>query len=556
MSDFAPGGWTRRRFLATAAGAVASTALPRLPARADEDWRAGSLTHLIPAASHERFAIKCSFADPLDAAPILRIGKREISGLATDSERRFFSFDAGGLAPDVEYTLELVDRSGSALCDPWPLRTQPSPDSRPEFVRVLAYTCAGGRPDHGGDAPWFLPLAVRRRLLRRALSFRPQAVIAIGDHVYWDQRSALEHLDLEYARSTRAYYERVGWLDLSLPVLGTRNETSLKAIVGPQISELYGVLLRSTPSYFVNDDHDYFENDDADEQMVTFPPERYQHEFARFTRNAYLPEFLPDPDRPLLLSGTGAGDRAAGISEAFGTFRYGRLAEALLYDCTGYLTLKGEHAGLVPREVERWLHERTKDPSAAQLFHIPSHPFGWSAGKWREWYPDVADVGDGPGPVVVRTGVKAGKRHGLTTKRQKYLWQAGWWRQHQRLLESLHAQPGRAPIVLSGDLHATGHAALVRSGSLDLSSNPVHAVLTGTVGTARGWPSEVRGTPPLPATGVSQRAHAEVTEKNGFTLLDITPSDVTIRLFAWRSGEPLEAIDSLEPYHTTSIRRP
>ena len=147
--------------------------------------------------------------------------------------------------------VERVDRSGSALCDPWPLRTQPSPDSRPEFVRVLAYTCAGGRPDHGGDAPWFLPLAVRRRLLRRALSFRPQAVIAIGDHVYWDQRSALEHRNREYARSTRAYFERVGWLDRSLPVLGTRNEASLKAAVGPQISELYGVLLRSTPSYFV-----------------------------------------------------------------------------------------------------------------------------------------------------------------------------------------------------------------------------------------------------------------------------------------------------------------
>ena len=83
----------------------------------------------------------------------------------------------------------------------------------------------------------------------------------------------------------------------------------------------------------------------------------------------------------------------------------------------------------------------------------------------------------------------------------------------------------------------------------------MHAVLTGPVGTARGWPSEARGTPPLPATGVSHRTHAEVMEKNGFTLLDITPSDVTIRLFAWRSGEPLEAIDSLEPYYTTSIRR-
>lgn len=32
----------------------------------------------------------------------------------------------------------------------------------------------------------FLPLAVRNRLLRRGLSFRPDAVVANGDHVYWD----------------------------------------------------------------------------------------------------------------------------------------------------------------------------------------------------------------------------------------------------------------------------------------------------------------------------------------------------------------------------------
>lgn len=541
--------WTRRRFIGAAAAAAAGTGLSRSPARAEDGWRAGPLQHLIPAASHDRVALKCSFAEPLDFVPVLRIGGRPVAGRGTDTERRFFSFDASGLEPDTEYALQLLG-GGETLCDPWPLRTFPLPVAQPESVRFLAYTCAGGHPESGR----FLPLAVRRRLLRRALSFRPRALIAIGDHIYWDQRTVLYNRGEERGRQVREFYEQIGWLDLSLPALGTSNETSLKAAAGPQIAELYGVMLRSTPSYFVSDDHDYYENDDADPQMVTLPPDRYQVEFARFTRNAYLPEFLPDVERPLAISGTGAGDREPGISEAFGTFRYGRLAEVLIYDCARYLSLKGVHAGLVPPETEHWLHQRTRDQAVAQLFHVPSHPFGWSAGKWREWYPDVADLDDG-GATVSRIGDFAGSNFRLTTEREKYFWQEGWWRQHQRLLESLTSQSQRAGIVLSGDLHAIGHSVLEGSGDLDLSSNPAHAVLTGPLGTLGGWPSAARGTPPLAASGVVHDVRGETFEKNGFALFDVTPSEVTVRLFAWKTGEPESAIDDLEPYHTAVIRR-
>ena len=57
----------------------------------------------------------------------------------------------------------------------------------------------------------------------------------------------------------------------------------------------------------------------------------------------------------------------------------------------------------------------------------------------------------------------------------------------------------------------------------------------------------------MPAIGMSHRPLGEVHEKNGFTLLDITPGDVTVSLFAWKTGEPVEAIDSLQPYHTYVI---
>lgn len=540
--------WSRRRFVATAATAAGLSAIPRLYARGDEGWNSGAVAHLLPTANHERFAIKASFIEPLDAFPILHVGDTRTTGRPTDSANQYFSFDIDGLEPDVEYPLKLTDNAGEPLCDTWPLRTFPNPDAAPESVRLVAYTCAGGHPD---DNDWFLSIDVRRRLLKRALSFEPQAVIAIGDHIYYDQRTELENRGEEYGRNQRAFYEQVGWLDRSLPALGTSNEASLKAAIGPQIGQLYGTLMRSTPSFFVSDDHDYFENDDADATMVTFPPDHYQLEFARFSRNIFLPEFLPDWHRPVAMPGTGAGDRAPGISEAFGTLRYGRLVEALIYDCARFLSLKDGRAGLIPPEAERWLHERTRDESVAQLLHIPSHPFGWSAGKWREWYPDVLDIEDG-----ARPGADVGDaRVGLTTDREKYLWQSGWWDQHQRLLNSLGVQKQRPAVVLSGDLHAIGHSTIERSRDLDLTDNPVHAVLTGTLGTRNGWPSDYRGTPPLPAIGLRHEGHGEVFEKNGFTLLDIEPDTITVRLFAWKTGEPEGNIDSLAPYHSYTIRR-
>ena len=142
----------------------------------------------MPAACHDRIAIKATFAEPPECPVFLKASDRLVAGRPTDSDSRFFAFDIDDLEADVEYTLQLVDAGGDALCDPWPLRTFPDPDARPEHVRLLAFTCAGGDPD---DTYWFLPLEIRRRLLRRALSFNPRAVIAIGDHVYWDQRTEL-----------------------------------------------------------------------------------------------------------------------------------------------------------------------------------------------------------------------------------------------------------------------------------------------------------------------------------------------------------------------------
>ena len=103
----------------------------------------------------------------------------------------------------------------------------------------------------------FLPPAVRNRMLRRGLSFKPDAAVANGDHVYWDllapkagPRLGGSKAALEYARFDRA-----------APILGGANESALLRVAGEQISPLYGTLCRSTPVYFLQDDHDHFDND-------------------------------------------------------------------------------------------------------------------------------------------------------------------------------------------------------------------------------------------------------------------------------------------------------
>ena len=590
MSD-----WTRRRFFRT--GATAAAALGGLSAgrsswadrHTEDGWEQGDLMHLVPGANHERIVVKCSFRSPRPP-PLLRIDGVRFAARTTDSEARYFAFDAPGLQPDHAYTLRLVDAEDAPLTDPWPLKTYPAPDAQPDSVRLLAYTCAGGYPSYASEPQPFLSprlcaverhrgavrrrralgrwglgpntepsarrlaaLALRRRLLARALSFAPDAAIAIGDHVYWDQRTQLDSARADVRQRAHAWYASRGMLDRGLPAKGTVNEAAIKNAVEPQFAELYGVMLRSTPSYFVSDDHDYYENDEATDRFVTLPPHAYQLSFARFTRDLFMPEFLPDPERPTLMSGAGAGDRGAGISESFGTFRYGNLAEALIYDCARFLSLKGDVGGLVPPEAEAWLKARTADQRVRHVFHVPSHPFGWTAGKWREWYPDVADVGEG-NTAVAQIRADGGDTVRLTTKRRKFHWQRGWFLQHQRLLASLAGQPERAGIVLSGDLHATGHVRIRQSADLDFR-NPVHAILTGPLGTGLGWPSRARGTPPLIATGLEVDELAGVREKNGFTLLDIDAGSVTVRLFEWRRGEPEAAIDTLEPYHTHTIRR-
>jgi hypothetical protein len=532
----------RRQFLRSSAATAFSLAVPAdlfaeatsVNAPASAAWDAGDLRHLLPTVSDSRILIKASFNTPLDEAPTLNVGSTSVRGRIGDTRGEHWHFYATDLQPRRAYTLSLTGAKGRPLCEPWQLATFPGPDERPEKFRLLIYTCGGGHEVHK-----FLPTAARNRLLRRGLSFQPDAIVANGDQVYWDLLAPVGGKIFQTPEAIKL----AGTFDRSGIVLGGDNESVLKRAAGPQIVPVYGTDFRSTPMFFMQDDHDYFDNDEATDDIVTFPPTAFMLQLARATQGMYYPEFLPDVARPLGLPYSSAADRVWGVSESFGTLRYGKLAEILMYDIRRTLTLAGPSAVYVDLEVEKWLKARSSATDVTHLVHVPSNPPGWTAGKWGEWYPDVL------GPD--------GK---LTADIAKPYWQSGWLKQHDRLIEAIAAMRSRAPLIISGDLHAIGIGRMLRSGTLDLRSNPITTVLSGPVGsrpTPLGWPSGRRGTGAMPPAHLDMDEQVKPIEQHGFTLVDFTPDKMLLRMFKWDwRTQAVEAMDTLEPFHTAELIRP
>lgn len=532
----------RRDFLRAAAASPLLSALPhelfaQTTARpsAGGTWDSGSVRHLLPTVNDTQILLKVSLNTPVSQPPRLLVDSTTVPGRMTDTRGETWAFHATRLSPARRYTLSLQTGAGRSLCEPWDLSTFPAADARPDTLRVLFFTCAGGH-----ESLRYLPFAVRSRMLRRALSFRPHAAVANGDHVYWDLRSPLTAQNLG-GGAQRAREIGGGTFDRSDVVLGSENEMILKRAAGPQITSVYGTDFRSTPVFFIQDDHDYFENDDAYDEIVTFPPDAFMTSMARATQSLYYPEFLPDPTRPRGLAGSSLAGGGLPISESFGTLRYGRLAEVLLYTVRRTMTLAGPSAVFLDGEVEGWLTRRMASSDVTHVVNAPSNPPGWSAGKWGEWYPDVLN--------------RDGK---LTTDIAKPYWQTGWLKQHDRLLAAMSGMRGRIPLSMSGDLHAIGVGHIRRSGTLDLSVNPVVTVLTGPVGTSpSGWPSSIRKVGATPPAHLSIEERLKPIEQHGFTLADFSRDGITLRFFKWDvNTESPDALDRLEPFHTAELNRP
>jgi hypothetical protein len=204
------------------------------------------------------------------------------------------------------------------------------------------------------------------------------------------------------------------------------------------------------------------------------------------------------------------------------------------------VTLAGPSAVFLDPDVERWLMDRMAAKDTAHLINIPSNPPGWSAGKWGEWYPDLLDAN--------------GK---LSIEKPKPYWQSGWLKQHDRLMAAMSAMPDRIPLVVSGDLHAIADGRMMRTGSVDLGKHPVNVVLSGPLGSGDlVWPSAFRGVGAMPSVHLDMKEDLKPIEENGFIIADLTPDKIVLRFFRWNAHrDSLEAIDRLEPFRTSELKR-
>src|SRR5678815_3157211 len=98
----------------------------------------------------------------------------------------------------------------------------------------------------------------------------------------------------------------------------------------------------------------------------------------------YYPEFLPHATRPSGLPWGSMGDPTNGVSESWGTLRYGKLVEVLLYDVRRTMTLAGPSAVFLEPSVEQWLLARTASNDVTHLVHAPSNRLdGPPANGWN-----------------------------------------------------------------------------------------------------------------------------------------------------------------------------
>ena len=262
----------------------------------------------------------------------------------------------------------------------------------------------------------------------------------------------------------------------------------------------------------------------------------------------YYPEYLPDIARPLALPFSSAGDRVWGISESFGTVRYGRLAELLLYDVRR--TPDTWPARARSMSISKWRRGSRRAPPGTEIthvVHVPSNPPGWTAGKWGEWYPDV--LGD-DGKLTVK-GAEALLAAGLA--------------QAARPADGgdRFAMKRRAPVVMSGDLHAIGaRADAAQRRDLDFKANPINGgperVRSAAAPARTAGRPAVRGTGALPPAHLDMDETVKPIEQHGFSIVDFaSDQDDVLRLFKWDwKTQKVEDIDTLQPFRTLELARP
>ncbi len=153
-------------------------------------------------------------------------------------------------------------------------------------------------------------------------------------------------------------------------------------------------------------------------------------------------------------------------------------------------------------------------------------------GNWYDWYPDLTD--DGPASVAI----------------PKPYWQTGWLSQHDRLIEAMQAMPGRIPLIVSGDIHASAHGSILRSGTMDFSANPVVTMLPGTLGSDNNFHTDAQHPNHLDATN-----EWGLIGENGFMIADFYADRIDCAFYTWDgNSQTMADISGLNPSYRTTLQ--
>ena len=482
--------------------------------------------HILASASHERFALSISLYKKTSKLDLILDGQNIVKGMQVDKKGTNWKFISDKLLSNQSYELQLIS-DDRPIYKPWKIKTFPSPNLDVENVSFMSFTCAGGPEGfRSSGKEFFKPIKFRQKVFAEGLSKKPDFAISIGDHIYWDLRGESsppvgrnnKFIKFFLGSYISLVYGKFNRLESAS---SSTNEKVLKKLGNEQIASLYGTKFKSTPIFFIPDDHDYFENDDAEEQLVTFPADKFSKDVFKKMADLFYPPLLDTPD----------GEPRRNI----GRIRYGKAFEGLMADCAGNMTLGSKKAVLISNEDEKWLLSRIKESKAKHLAFIPSHPFGYTAGKWREWYPDVVAEEGATGTVV--NELLSGTSGSLTTNANKYLWQQGWFMQHQRLIKSISERIG-SRFIFSGDIHAIGASSITQSGDIELKDD-VKTFLVGPIGSSSaGWPSFARGITAENPKYLKCDSIYKTKEENGFTFFKINNDKILVQIISCGGHNP------------------
>ena len=499
------------------------------------------VNHILASASHEKLALCVSLSKQTPRLELMLDDKIVVKGIQTDRKGTNWQFISNKLVSNHSYKLQLISK-GEPIYKSWSLKTFPDPDSEVEGVSIMSFTCAGGPEGFKTSGKeFFKPLRFRQKVFKEGLSRNPDFAIAIGDHIYWDLRGKSSPPVGRNSKLIKfflgSYISLVyGSFNRLESISSSNNEKVLKNIGNEQIASLYGTRFKSTPIFFIPDDHDYFENDDAEEKIVTFPADKFSKDAFKKIADLFYPPLLDTPD--------GKPNRN------IGRIRYGNAFEGLMADCAGNMTLGNKKARLIAKKDEEWILSRMEKSTAKSLAFIPSHPFGYTAGKWREWYPDVVAEKGASGTVI--NELLSDTKGSLTDDVDKFLWQKGWFLQHQRLIKSISERKGPR-FIFSGDIHAIAASSIIQSGDIKLK-NKIKTFLVGPVGSSSaGWPSFARGITADNPKQLICKSIYKTREENGFTIFNIDNKEVLAKVFSCgghnpKDGENGEIISKDEIY--------